>query len=126
MELKRASSEKLWFLKIRARSRSFIKMTQLIEISGSDSDDDDLKDFYGYSNKGNMLTYSPSDPLINSKYIQVQEIFAETLSPTIVNVVNVIDSTQVNLQIITFYTNFLSFHQSFLYLIAIKIASLLP
>jgi hypothetical protein len=74
-------------------------MTELIEISISDDDDDDVKDFYGYSNKGNMLTFSPSDPLINSNYIQVEEIFVDTLSPTVVNLVNAIDSTQVSLQI---------------------------
>lgn len=95
MGLRKAASKKLLYLKTRARSRSFYKHSELILENEPEGEDERINVVYGYSFQGNILSFSPSDQHINLKYVEIETIFEDTLSPTVVKLVRSPESTMV-------------------------------
>lgn len=83
MNVKRPSGNYLFFKK-RARSRSFTKLTDLLNDSQDTKDDVEEVCSDMEEEEGNGFKYSPKPCSIKQNYSEVKTLFEEVLSPTVV------------------------------------------
>ena len=94
MKVKKPSQNYLYF-KTRARSRSFGNLSDLFTDDEQEKSQEASEIRFGWDEEGKTFRYSPSDPKIKIKYIEVKELFQEILSPTVVSLMTALEDGKV-------------------------------
>ena len=96
MDLKSATQNNKLFFKKRCRSRSFEELPDLLNEEVPDSPVKAQEDLYGYGSEGQRFEFKPSNYSIVSKYLEIEKLFEDTLSPTVVTLTKSPFNNKVN------------------------------
>lgn len=95
-DLKNAVMNNTLFFKKRCRSRSFEESPGLLCSEGSETTSKTGEDFYGYGSNGQRFEFKPHDYSIVSMYTEIEKLFEDALSPTVVTLTKPLGSEKVS------------------------------